>query len=36
MGTTVKPMRYGPVAVDGFTKVVSVIPSKIKQVNETI
>ena len=26
MGTTVKPLRYGPVAVDGFTKVVSVIP----------
>ena len=36
MGTTVKPMRYGLVAVDGFTKVVSVIPMKNKQVNGII
>ena len=36
MGTTVKPMRYGLVAVDGFTKVVSVIPINNKQVNEII
>ena len=36
MGTTVKPMRYGLVAVDGFTKIVSVIPIKHKQVNELI
>ena len=28
MGTTAKPMRYGRVAADGFTKVVSVIPIK--------
>ena len=36
MGATVKPMRYGLVAVDGFTKVVSVIPIRNKQVNEII
>ena len=36
MGTTVKPMRYGLVAMDGFTKVVSVIPIKNKQVSEII
>ena len=36
MGTTVKLMRYGLVAVDGFTKVVSVISIKHKQVNEVI
>ena len=36
MGATVKPIRYGFVAVDGFTKVVSVIPLKNKQVNEII
>lgn len=36
MGATVKPMRYGLVAVDGFTTVVSVIPIKNKQVNEII
>ena len=34
MGTTVKPMRYGLVAVDNFTKMASVIPVKNKQVNE--
>ena len=33
LGTIVKPMRYGLVAVDGFTKV-SVILMKNKQVNE--
>ena len=36
MGTTVKPMRYGLVAVDGFTKVARIIPIKNKQVNEII
>ena len=36
LGTIVQPMRYGVVAVDGFTKVVSVIPIKHKQVNEII
>ena len=34
LGTTVKPMRCGLVAVDGVTKVVSVIPIKHKQVNK--
>ena len=36
MVTTVKPMRYGLVAVDGFTKVVSVMPIKNEQVNGII
>ena len=36
LGTMVKPMRYGPVAVDGFTEVVSVIPIQNTQVNEII
>ena len=36
MGATVKPMRYGLVAVDGVTKIVSVIPIKNKQVNVII
>ena len=34
MGTNVKPMRYGLVCVDNFTKMASVIPVKNKQVNE--
>ena len=34
LGATVKPMRYGLVAVDGFTKAVSVIPIENEQVNE--
>ena len=36
MGAAVKPMGYGLVAADGFTKVVSVIPIKNKQVNDII
>ena len=36
MGATAKPMRYGLVAVGGFTKVVSVIQIKNKQMNEMI
>ena len=36
MGTIVKSMRYGLVAVDGFTKVVCVLPMNNKQVNEII
>ena len=36
MGAAVTPMRYGLIAVDGFTKVVSVILIKHKQVNEII
>ena len=36
MGTIVTPMRYGLAAVDNFTKVVSAIPIKDKQVNESM
>ena len=34
MGTIVKPMIYGFVAVDDFSKVVSFLQLKHKQVNE--